>query len=69
MLNKYRPCPFCRAVGDETRLMTLWDTFDDGLIAHVHCSNCGADGPSVYIESKVEDALEAAYRAWNKRAQ
>jgi len=61
-----RPCPWCRAHG--VALMELWDTFDAGHIAHVHCSRCGAFGPSVYGERGVKAACEDASKKWNQRA-
>ena len=58
-----RPCPWCRASG--AFLMDLWDTFDAGHIAHVHCSRCGAFGPSVYGEKGAPGAVRHARNLWN----
>ena len=58
-------CPFCNA--GEDRLVDLWNSFDAGHIAHVHCEQCGADGPSIYQESPLSDLLIKARKAWNRR--
>ncbi len=59
------PCPWCRADGD--RLFDLWDRFDAGTVAHVHCTRCGAYGPSVYSEASANDAIRQARGRWNAR--
>lgn len=59
------PCPFCGANGD--RLTELWSAFDDGWLAHVHCTKCGAHGPSEYAES-AGDAIRQAQQKWERRA-
>ncbi len=58
-----KPCPWCRTSG--ALLMDLWDTFDAGHIAHVHCSRCGAFGPSVYGEKGAPGAIRHARNLWN----
>ena len=65
-MNPLKPCPFCLTDGDE-RLIELWDTFDAGHIAHIHCTHCGADGPSVYSEQGAEHARRDARHRWNSR--
>jgi hypothetical protein len=60
------PCPFCGASGDE-RLIDLWDRFDAGHIANVHCTSCGGDGPSVYCEDGASFAIDGARGQWNQR--
>ena len=57
------PCPFCGA----RRTVELWDRFDAGHIAYLHCEGCGANGPSVYSESGAEAALVGARKGWNGR--
>lgn len=63
-----KPCPFCGTHGDN-RLFDLWDSFDAGHIAHVHCTNCGADGPSIYGEHDADDVIVKARHAWNVRSK
>lgn len=65
-MNPLKPCPFCLTDGDD-RLIELWDLFDAGHIAHIHCTHCGADGPSVYSEASAEDAVRQARGRWNAR--
>jgi hypothetical protein len=60
-----QPCPWCRADGD--RVFDLWDRFDAGTVAHVNCTRCGADGPSVYSEVSADDAIAQARQRWNGR--
>ena len=67
-MNPLKPCPFCLTDGDE-RLIELWDTFDAGHIAHVHCTHCGADGPSVYGEMGAAPTIARARSMWNGRAE
>lgn len=67
MTTKLDACPFCGAVGDE-RLIDLWDGFDAGHIAHVHCTSCGADGPSIYSEYGADVAIKRARYGWNGRS-
>lgn len=64
---KWKPCPFCLTDGNEVGLYGLWDKFDAGWIAHIHCTHCGADGPSVYSETDAFNALDRAAKAWNMR--
>ena len=59
-----KPCPFCGA----SRHVELWDAFDSGTIAHVHCEKCGADGPSIYSDYNAETAIKRARWAWNGRS-
>ena len=47
--------------------MDLWEYFDAGTIAYVHCSKCGTKGPSMYREKSAHTAIEAAREAWNTR--
>jgi hypothetical protein len=61
-----KPCPFCMSDGD--RLMELWDNFDAGHIAFVHCTCCGVRGPSVYSENGAGNAVQRARWKWNGRA-
>jgi hypothetical protein len=61
-----KPCPFCLAEG--SRLIELWDSFDAGVIAHIHCEHCGADGPSVYGEMGAAGTIMRARAMWNARA-
>jgi len=58
------PCPFC----GKSRAIDLWDRFDAGHIAHMHCEGCGADGPSIYSERGADDAIRSARIGWNTRA-
>lgn len=67
-MNPLKPCPFCLTEGDE-RLIELWDTFDAGHIAHIHCTHCGADGPSVYGEMGAAPTIARARSMWNGRAE
>ena len=60
-----RPCPFC----GEHRAVELWDLFDAGHIAHLHCEKCGADGPSIYSEKGASDAIRRSRQAWEVRKQ
>ena len=60
-----KPCPWCWTDGDA--LFDLWDRFDVGHIAHVHCTHCGADGPSCYSETSADDAIKQARHRWNSR--
>lgn len=66
-MKPLKPCPFCLTEGD--RLIELWDTFDAGHIAHIHCEHCGADGPSVYGEMGAAATLARARSMWNGRAE
>jgi hypothetical protein len=62
------PCPFCNS----TQLAELSDRFDGGRLAWVHCETCGADGPSIYADSREPEihALEGkAMHAWAKGVQ
>lgn len=61
-----RPCPFCGAGGEHV-VFPLWDVFDDGHIACIHCSRCGARGPSEFSDAGASIAVEAAQAAWNRR--
>ena len=67
-MNPLKPCPFCLTEGDE-RLIELWDTFDAGHIAHIHCTHCGAYGPSVYGEMGAAPTIARARSMWNGRAE
>lgn len=67
-MNPLKPCPFCLTDGEE-RLIELWDTFDAGHIAHIHCTHCGADGPSVYGEMGAAPTIARARSMWNGRAE
>jgi Lar family restriction alleviation protein len=62
-----KPCPFCGYL----QPIELFDVFDAGHIAHLHCERCGADGPSVYVygmdRASLDEALSRARRAWDKR--
>ena len=65
-MNPLKPCPFCLTDGDE-RLIELWDTFDAGHIAHVHCTQCGADGPGRVAgpeDGRNEWSYTQAKQAW-----
>ena len=62
---KLKPCPFCGHSGEW--LTELWDRFDAGHIAHVHCQKCGADGPSMYGEVSAQATVDAARAAWQLR--
>ena len=64
MADELRPCPFCA----RKEPIDLWDRFDAGHIAHLHCEKCGADGPSIYSETSADDAIRRARFAWNRRA-
>lgn len=64
-MTELKPCPWCGTVGHD--LFDLWDIFDAGHIAHVHCTRCGADGPSVYSETSADDAIKMARQKWNRR--
>lgn len=66
-MKPLKPCPFCLTEG--AKLIELWDTFDAGHIAHIHCGHCGADGPSVYSEMGAEPAIARARSMWNGRAE
>lgn len=66
-MKTLKPCPFCLTEGE--RLIELWDTFDAGHVAHIHCEKCGAFGPSVYSEEGAKIALARARWAWNGRAE
>lgn len=57
------PCHWCGT--DGAGLFDLWDRFDAGHIAHVHCTHCGAYGPSVYSETSADDAIRRARHRWN----
>ena len=52
--------PVCLTEG--AKLIELWDLFDAGIVAHIHCEHCGADGPSIYCEVGGVDALALARR-------
>ena len=68
-MKPLKPCPFCLTEGDD-RLIELWDLFDAGIVAHIHCEHCGADGPSIYCEvGGVDAALFRARSMWNGRAE
>jgi Lar family restriction alleviation protein len=67
-MSEPAPCPFCGTRGD-SRLLDLWDAFDAGTIAHMHCTKCGADGPSIYSERSPDDAISKARSAWNRRRE
>jgi hypothetical protein len=58
-----KPCPWCGTCGQS--LFELWDAFDGGYIAYVHCSRCGANGPSCYSEPRADEAIAQAWRRWN----
>ena len=58
-----KPCPWCGTRGEG--LFELWDAFDGGYIAHVHCSRCGANGPSCYSEPRADEAIKQAWQRWN----
>ena len=62
-----KPCPFCGTEGAD-RLYDLWNYFDAGHIAYVHCTHCGADGPSEYSEASADQAIKQARGKWNTRA-
>jgi hypothetical protein len=49
-------------------LIDLWNHFDGGEIAHVHCEACGANGPSIYSAQGTETAVRRARFAWGERA-
>ena len=66
-MTPLKPCPFCLSDGE--RLLDLWDRFDAGHVAHVHCYKCGASGPSIYSEQSADVAIKRARWAWNGRAQ
>jgi hypothetical protein len=66
-MSPLKPCPFCLTEG--AKLIELWDLFDAGIVAHIHCEHCGADGPSIYCEvGGVDAALARARSMWNGRA-
>lgn len=67
MSDPLKPCPFC-GNDDGDRLVELWEPFDDGHVAHVHCEKCGAGGPSEYSALAVA-ALTLARAKWNARAR
>lgn len=67
-MKPLQACPFCGVSGDD-RLYELWDRFDAGHIAHIHCTACGADGPSIYSECSADTAIKRARWAWNGRSQ
>jgi hypothetical protein len=52
-------------VGEQ--LCDLWEHFDAGHIAHVHCAKCGAQGPSIYTEEGSDEAIAEARVQWNER--
>ena len=64
-MTELMPCPFCASLPE--RLVELWDSFDAGTIAHIHCEKCGADGPSIYSEVNANESLRRARKAWNSR--
>lgn len=65
-MKPLKPCPFCLTEG--AKLIELWDLFDAGIVAHIHCEHCGADGPSIYCEVGGADAaLFRARSMWNGR--
>jgi hypothetical protein len=67
-MKPLKPCPFCLTEG--AKLIELWDLFDAGIVAHIHCEHCGADGPSIYSEvGGVDAALFRARSMWNGRAE
>ena len=67
-MKPLKPCPFCLTEG--AKLIELWDLFDAGIVAHIHCEHCGADGPSIYCEvGGVDAALFRARSMWNGRAE
>lgn len=47
--------------------MELWDSFDAGHVAHIHCDRCGSFGPSIYSEISAQDAINKARAQWNER--
>ena len=53
-MKPLKPCPFCLTEG--AKLIELWDLFDAGIVAHIHCEHCGADGLSIYCEVGGVDA-------------
>lgn len=64
MNDALKPCPFCGA----KRTVELWDQFDAGHIAYLHCEACGTNGPSVYSDGGAEVALVRARHGWNGRS-
>jgi len=66
-MTPLKPCPFCLTEG--AKLIELWDTFDAGHIAHIHCTHCGADGPRVYGEMGAAPTIARARSMWNGRAE
>ncbi len=64
-MTKLAPCPFGGTDGE--RLIELWDRFDAGHIAHIHCMKCGAFGPSFYSEAGAQDAIRQAIEGWQRR--
>ena len=66
LMTPLKPCPFCLTEG--AKLIELWNSFDAGHIAHIHCEHCGADGPSVYGESGAAPTIARARSMWNGRA-
>lgn len=64
-MNK-KPCPFCGENRQEC-LLELFDWFDAGHIAHIHCHRCMAKGPEIYSEISSQDAIQRSKEAWNRR--
>ena len=58
-----KPCPWCWTNGAD--LLDLWDHFDAGHVAYVHCTHCGADGPIRYSETSADAAIKLARNRWN----
>jgi hypothetical protein len=56
-LQEAAPCPFCGS-----RMLEF-----SRVLVHLHCCNCGADGPEVNYTRDPETRWRCALARWNQR--
>lgn len=66
MSDELLPCPFC---GHLTPIeVQSFSAIFAGWLAHIHCPDCGANGPESMPMSEQNRAALAAASYWNRRA-
>ena len=60
-MTPLKPCPFCLTEG--ATLVELWNSFDAGHIAHIHCEHWRRERPErVWRDGRASDERRATRR-------
>ena len=74
-MDNLKPCPFCGTVPKTEVQVTQMGGGEDRVAFSVCCAECGINKTAILVINRsssffdVEDAMERAVEAWNRRAK